>query len=1452
MNQRFTCPHGHQWEADPQSTHSAGTDASECPYCKTQSAPSPKQNGPAATDDSTRATPLDVSATLGGPTVRAPADWPDLEGFTFLSKVGEGGMGIVFKARQQSLKRVVAVKTIRAGVHASADALARFRIEAEAVAQIAHENIVHIYEIGEKDGRPYFSMEFVGGGNLAELLREKPMTDGDAAKLLLTLSRAMQTAHERGIIHRDLKPGNVLLTASGAPKIADFGLAKRMEVESALTRTTDRLGTPAYMAPEQAAGEHTKVGPATDVYALGMILYECLAGCLPFTGDNPHSITRAVIETDPVSPSYYRPSIPVDLETICLKCLRKEPRERYSNAGELAEDLRRFLAGDPILGRRPSWFSRVRRWARRHGTAATALGLSAVVILAATACVIYANGYLLDKVSYYRNLNSRWAIPEGIGRIDAEQVRRRAVSCRFHRRGWWGPVQGVEIINAFGTLTVEHGVELILPEIRSKLPGGNTECEYRIEYEGGRVAAQVGVGVTGRPLWRFVLVYPPDDTSSTPLRCRGRFETADGEMLSTDTGIASVEFIRRPDGFEEKLLFFDADNRPAANSRGVFGLLLEHDRTGLVTQIQFLDENQAPMATSDGVMRQLRSWSDQGELFEESYFDGTKNPVVNSQGIHKGVQKYDPYGNRVSLEYFGITENKVEDENGNHHMSWHYENGLLVKEVWSGAKGETTIETLYERNAEGRIHSTIMKLPTGDGFEQVWRTDFNEEGHQERQSVEGTLSGYVRSSQGAPQVGASVPGMAGGKTVTEWSYNPSGLASRRTVTSPDGTTTSTEWEYDARGRTTKETRFQNGVKTGWTEWASGHFGPLVEGVYEVEKGEVSRKTWEYDIRGRKSVESQYLTGSEEKDGAIRWEYDRHGRVTAEHTFGTKGLIHEKTVESVYDSSGRELSRTEYAADAVTIVDRLTWRYNRQGLLEEQTHQGPGGTEDFSRETWTYDEKGNPATKVEWSGTAPTPYHTTRWAYDADGNERLEEHLGPMNTPVAGPNGYVKLETEYEGSTYKTQIFSGYDPGALGFSRRVVRRLEGGAKIMTEYQDDQGQPVRHPDGNTTWTREYDSQGRPLREIYSGYDESQGLAPVMIVELNSSGQESVRYYQTSGGQPARSTTGEERVESAYKNGALWRRVFSGYDSAQGYAPVMIVEFDSAGRPVKKTFETDDHHSTRGPSGEKQIDIEYHPEGWMLREIHSGYDPSLGLPFRMISTFDEHGRVTSKAYQSKDGTPAAGPDAIHRITYDYDSQGRTAEEAYWDVALNPQRLAEGHSRATAEHRPDGSVASTYWGFDDSYGYAASRRTRTASGALLEIAYLDQEGLPVNTPAGFSRAEFQLDGDGIATSASAYDAGGAPVSGRMALRVLSVDSSGVGADKGLQPGDVLLSYDGRAVFNQESLTLIRQAAESRGDDVVIQVERQGRPLDPIPVPATLLGIIVESVIVPPDRPDS
>jgi serine/threonine protein kinase/Tfp pilus assembly protein PilF len=319
----------------------------------------------------------------------------DFGDYKLLEEIGRGGQGVVYRARQKSLNRTVALKVIGLGHWATEAHLKRFRREAEAAARLDHSGIVPIYEVGERDGSCYFSMKLVEGGQLDEVAKRESMPIRRAVELIAKVARTVHYAHHHSILHRDIKPGNILLDQKGEPHLTDFGLARLIETESTVTRTMEVLGTPSYMAPEQAVGNNAAVSSVTDVYGLGAVLYQLLTGHPPFAGGTTYETIKLLLDTEPRHPRLWNSKIDRDLSTICLKCLEKDPKRRYSSALALAEDLERWIKHEPILARRIGPLTRGIKWARRNPT--SALLAASLVALAAAA------GWIISKSELIRH-----------------------------------------------------------------------------------------------------------------------------------------------------------------------------------------------------------------------------------------------------------------------------------------------------------------------------------------------------------------------------------------------------------------------------------------------------------------------------------------------------------------------------------------------------------------------------------------------------------------------------------------------------------------------------------------------------------------------------------------------------------------------------------------------------------------------------------------------------------------------------------------------------------------------------------------------------------------------------------------------------------------------------------------------------------------------------------------
>src|ERR1700758_2749194 len=322
----------------------------------------------------------------------------ELGDYELLEEIGRGAQGVVFRARQKSLNRIVALKVISLGQWASKAHLKRFRREAEAAASLDNPSIVPIYEVGERDGSCYFSMKFVEGGQLDEVVKRSPMSIRRAVELIAKVARTVHYAHEHGILHRDIKPGNILLDGKGEPHLTDFGLARLLETESTVTRTMEVLGTPSYMAPEQAMGNNAGISSLTDIYGLGAVLYQLLTGQPPFAGGATYETIKLLLDTEPRQPRLLNPKIDRDLSTICLKCLEKDPKRRYPSALALAEDLERWLKHEPILARHTGAVARAGKWVQRK-PAIAALIASLVAFAATLGWIVWKSEFIPAPVT---------------------------------------------------------------------------------------------------------------------------------------------------------------------------------------------------------------------------------------------------------------------------------------------------------------------------------------------------------------------------------------------------------------------------------------------------------------------------------------------------------------------------------------------------------------------------------------------------------------------------------------------------------------------------------------------------------------------------------------------------------------------------------------------------------------------------------------------------------------------------------------------------------------------------------------------------------------------------------------------------------------------------------------------------------------------------------------------
>ena len=609
-------------------------------------------------------------------------------------ELGRGGMGVVYRARQITLNRIVGLKMLTG--HYGPDELTRFLAEAETAAGLHHTNIIQIYEVGEMEGAPFFSMEYVESGSLADRLRTGPIPEREAAQLLISVARALHFAHRNGVVHRDMKPANILLDPEGVPKVADFGIAKRLTANSALTLSGAVIGTPTYMAPEQAQGTSRDVGAAADVYALGAILYEILAGRPPFLPDDSETaLTVRVITEDAVSPAFYRPGIPRDLETICLKCLEKNPRDRYESAAAFAEDLRRYLEDESILAKPPTTVVRTIKWIRRHPWRFVSRAALAIAVIAGAVWLYDWEFYQRAHTEYAGALEYVNGGLEPLMALSQEQSTQRPVSFRLTRRGRRGPITLVEVLNPRGhpallrRLQLGEPIPIYIEGVNGVQPNSEKAAEsftVELTYDGRRARELTARDRNGSVLWRVLYDRGPTDNSA-----RAHFVNVRGFDAAHATGASHMEFERDAAGRDLKVSFFNGAGQPTPNGEGVYGYKMERNGRGQLTRITNFDGQGKPMANRAGVIAYALTRDNSGRPVRVDFQDGNEKAATVG-GTSAVTTEYDRTGNAGRVTLLG-----GDGKTARHPNDW------AVQEIRYDEFGEVVARKYFRLGSDGSL-----------------------------------------------------------------------------------------------------------------------------------------------------------------------------------------------------------------------------------------------------------------------------------------------------------------------------------------------------------------------------------------------------------------------------------------------------------------------------------------------------------------------------------------------------------------------------------------------------------------------------------------------------------------------------------------------------------------------------------------------------------------------------
>jgi serine/threonine protein kinase len=1323
--------------------------------------------------------------------------------FEVLSRLGQGGMGVVYRAWQASLGRQVALKAVLHSGDAKSEA--RFAREIRALGRVEHPNLVKVFTSGSDGDQWFYAMELLEGATLAAVCEklqtrhagaadldlptwqatlstvceesrraETPLSDGPPSRerqrpeypspvadapgspgkpagrsyvhhvveLVRQAAEAAHALHEASVIHRDIKPGNVMVAADGSQAfLMDLGLAQLAdEVDGKLTRTRQFVGTLRYASPEQvlAAG---RVDRRSDVYSLGATLWELLT-LQPLFGATDQTATPELMQRiqyeEPGRLRKHNRRIPADLEAVVLKCLEKDPKRRYATAHDLATDLQRFLAGEPVRARPSGWPRRTwRRLRRRPGVVLAAL--AGLLLLGAAAFGAWSwDTYRRTKVEYYAHFIMRRGAAEGVGRLTPAQAAGRALSWKVTRQG--PRVQEVEAVNGYGRRATQQND--FLAHIR-RVKEDRRECRFVYRRnEQGDVVEQTALDRDGQVVWTFHFSTPMTgyyaDQRGIP-RARG------------GTGAAFVEFTWTDDGLEQEVRFLDKDGRPQANDQGAFAIQRRFDPHGLAVEEAYLDAAGQPTVIRDGYARVVRAYDEQGNQTEEAYCGQAGTPALCREGYARWRAHYDDRGNQVELAYFGpdgaptLTKELVarvtitHDDRGNEVQRTFFDrkgqptlykdgnagwtakvdgHGNQVEKTYLGLDGQpTAVRQGYAREISAfdeQDHGTEIAFFAVDG-KPIRAKDF---GVHKYTCTEGAT---------AREVEIAILDEAGRPTVTEfgahaWKVKRDdqgnfvalsyfGLDGNPVGIGPGITTVL--YAYDERGNQVEETNRDRN-------------GRLIRGF-----GGAAGWTAKYDDRGRE-VERAYF----DEDRHPTWGRDGYTRYT-----------------STYDDRGNRTGQAYFNTEDKPIV----------------TRQG------YASWSATYDERGNQTAQAYFDAAAKPTLNAdgvARWTatYDARDNRTEEAYFGTDDRPILNVNGIAGLTAKYDERDNKVEeAYFGTDRrpiaskvGVAGWRGRCDAR---GNFIEWAYFDTAGRPARHKDGNTGVTKVYDdATGMLAQETYTGYEG--GKFASLVREFDAQEHRVSEAYQDAAGQPVRGADGYARYTSKYDD--------------RGHE-VEEADFDAAGQRMRTK------------------------EGWA----------------RWTDSYDERGRRTGRAFFDEAGNPVRITDGYAGWTSRYDERRNEVERTFLDEAGHPVQTTYGYTRWKARYDPRGNVR--------------------------ETAYTDEADRPARSKDGYARVANTYDERGYLTAEAYFDADDQPL--RTEAWLSQVNPGGRGEQLGLRVADILRTFDGKEITTAAQFLSGRRALPGDGPPRELVVLRDGKPVT-FAVPPGLLGTTVLTRVPPPEKP--
>ena len=1222
-----------------------------------------------------------------------------VDGYEILHELGRGGMGVVYKARQIKLKRNVALKMVLSGAHASSKMRERFMREAEASAKLQHPNIVRVYDMGESNGQPFFAMEFVDGQDLDAIGQTSP---NRAAEIVAAIADGVQFAHENDIIHRDLKPANILVDNDGQPKVTDFGLAKFLDDEAiSLTAVDQLMGTAPYMPPEQAR-DSKHVGPTADVYSLGAVLYFLLTGSAPFRGNSSLEVLKKVENDDPVSTRKSTKTIPVDLDTICLKCLEKDPARRYQSAELLADDLRSFLTGDAIKASKLGPIGQATRYVRRKRSAQ----LAALAIITTLAFVGWKYWqycqYTQPIARHFSNIDSAFAVPVGSGPLSVSQQAKRK-SFKVTQVGRLGPVTSITSLNSAGCITPSRELSSFLENETDDQVVDAAHIEFKRNAEGELVDV-VAFNRVMEKLWSFHYTDPPN---------RGQYLGPNGyELARSGLGASYIEFKFDEQNRKTEARFYDRNQRPQANAKGVFGYAIEYDTVNNSRTFTNLDQSGNKIQWKG--ITSTRKWFDQSNnLKREEFLNDSGTIVTGNEGYAAITYEYEK-SRLIARNFLGESNDRVYNLEGVSRTEYQYDqNGFKTAESFYDAEGNSTNSTegyskiKYVTDALGQVLCKSFFGPddkpiaTGAGYASL-RLAYNDKGLVIKETVFDSQRKPTRNSNGIHRI--------------ERVYDNDGNETETSYFDLNGEPISNEF-----GISRKIARYERKRPVSIQYFDAA-------GKRTNHKDGFSKKKQTLDNRGN-VVKVEFFDELENPvqtaDGFAveEFDYDELGRLSAHRVFDTAGNAtvhvagwHRKSTK--YDDFGNVIEIKYFNA-----INQPAWftgtNNDSSGFsMLRGTYDGRGKV----LELMFFDERGEPVLNSEG-------YSVQKFEYDRYGNETFSAFFDTVGKPTfSKQNRAARVEAKYDRSGNATEI-SWFDTEG-----KLTQNASGIARLENTY-DERNKLVEF--------RQFAASGQPLGAL-----QDNGLrdAPVVRYQYDNRGNRIKRMVFSGDGKPTKDHRGVHAE---------------------------LMKYDHRGLQIEIQFLDQNEQLAVHVDGYARKSYLYDSQGNVIEERFFGLNGKPIIPpilnaATVKSEFDRNGNMTSVARFGEDGKPILDQNGNHEIRSTFDQWGRLVETRFFGVQKKPTLNNFGFAGYRHKYDSKGNITEIVWfGVQDELvegesKYAIRRNQYDDRGNLVEGRFFDRNDQLVKNNFGFASFVSEYNERGLETRHCVFDESGKPTVGK------------------------------------------------------------------------------------------